>query len=219
LTEVEGRSYALRFGPRHLVEAADLDGMARLVRSGFLEAKAKAQGDLDACADAREMAEALAEAEERWDDLIACAYAYCGLAERVRGGLDALEGMARRGEVDRVVRAAEAEPDEFRRAAMLLAAAALMPEGVATRGALRERGAALANEFVNGSRRSEYTPDREVYCFVRALLPDGTTGHPPLHPPAQRPRATPYLRSGCRSATSSARTGGLKASSWCPWRA
>ena len=113
----------------HRLRAGDLTGLSELVRTGFLEKKAQAFGDVEALVDAKLIAELQGQlGDERWDDLIQTASAYCDLAERVTNSEQTFEKLIARGQIDRVRLLIQTEPLNERRGALMLACSVLCAE-------------------------------------------------------------------------------------------
>ena len=205
-----GRDYAFRFGSRHLIEAKDFAGVIALVRGQFLEAKAASHGDFEALTDAGQMANALAGAgAEHWDDLVRCAFQYCTLAERVRGAPEALETLARSGEVGRVVQALDTERDPFRRGALTLAAGTLLREtGLSAKGSeLCELGAEqVRSKLREWSAFNPPTHSYETGAVVQALLAAGDNRKTKKSAPVSQPAENPDIDSN-----------NLSPREWVPW--
>jgi hypothetical protein len=115
--------------PYHLLHAGDLSGLNELVRTGFLEKKARVFGDMEGLIDSRQIAETQAKSGDRhWDDLVRSAYAYCDFAERMTSSERKLESLIAGGQMDRVRALIQSEPLPERQAALMLACAALCAE-------------------------------------------------------------------------------------------
>lgn len=183
----------------HLLQGQDLPGLSRLVRSPFLELKARTVGEPAAAEDARQIAAALAiGGEGYWDDLIACARTHCALVERIQANPESLEEVVSRGEVARVRALIRAEPDESRRALVALAASALLREG-----GHRDAGTRLFEEHLPVLvERLRLDPGEEghiyrgharaygfeVHCIARALV-ESLQATEPAPPPPTAPAA------------------------------
>ena len=162
---------------RHALLARDLNCTTALIVNGFLDRKAELLGDPNALLDARLAAEALASAGPRHsEELITCANKYCALAQRIRNVPQAIEKYVRRGDVDSIVHAIEAETDTFRKGTLLLASGAL----------LRDAGHSMAETFLERAEMlHDLLPNQtdvvsshftyETVSIVRALIAT-TTG-------------------------------------------
>ncbi|NQT93461.1 MAG: hypothetical protein HQ559_11930, partial [Lentisphaerae bacterium] len=115
--------------PFHLLRVGDVAAVGELARAAFLHRKADLVGDIDALVDARQMAQALADAGPNyWDDLLHCADVHCELVERLQHRPELLERMIRFGRLSQVEAFITAEPDRIRRGLLALAASTLLAQ-------------------------------------------------------------------------------------------
>jgi hypothetical protein len=81
----QGDRHALGEMVYHVIESADVEALAALAESSFLETKARVFSDVEALADAKQITETLARTGDgHWEALVAGAHRYCDLAERAR---------------------------------------------------------------------------------------------------------------------------------------
>ena len=113
--------------PYHLLMAEDINGITQLVKTNFLERKAKIIGDIDALSDARKVAEVLAEAGDDYSgDLMDCAYRYCNLFEKINNLPDQIESLAKSGDINKLNVIVESEYDEGKKGLLMISIAEIL---------------------------------------------------------------------------------------------
>jgi tetratricopeptide (TPR) repeat protein len=199
------RLYALAQGVDHLKDSEDIEGIAGLIRDGYLSAVAdhpalRIEGALERC---RAAAEVLKHAGPmRWTDYVRCARLYADLAETVRAKPEAFPVLIDRAEnIKRAADILQDDPDPLRQGMFMVAVSPLLSERGHERQAaeLWQRGVeqvSSATIDLEGAQRHYGTNTTNL---VQALLSKGTP-HPsdastgPPGPLAAAERASVPLR-------------------------
>jgi tetratricopeptide (TPR) repeat protein len=120
--------YALRFGPKHLIEAGDSVHLGKLIKdNAFWNERRKTLDTADALLGTMEIAEELAKrGSGYWQQLRDCAYRYCDLAETLRSDPRSLPQLIIDGKIDKARRIVDDDPDPVRRGVFKLALSVML---------------------------------------------------------------------------------------------